>query len=245
MILPLVLSACRPTSSTTTLIVLAAASLTDAVTALSSAFEAQHPEIDVQASFAGSQTLRLQIAQGAAADVFLSANHDHVLALQADGHAGPGTVFARSRLALIVPARSGAITAFEDLPQAEKLVIGAATTPIGQYTQELLARASTAYGDDFVAAVRARVVSEEISVRLARARVQLGQADAAIVYQTDTDAAGLDTVAIPADINITADYHMAATATGHHATLWMDFLTSATGCALLHSHGFAVDSCEE
>lgn len=241
----LALAACQPVPSTTPLIVLAASSLTDAVEALSSAFESQHPEIDVLASFAGSQTLRLQIAQGAAADVFLSANLAHVHALQAEGLAGPSTVFARSHLALIAPDRPSAIARFTDLPQVERLVIGEAATPIGQYTAALMARAGEAYGADFVEAVRSRVVSEETSVRLARTRVLLGEADAAIVYQTDSHAEGITAVPIPADINITADYHMSATSTGHGAGLWMDFLTSATGCALLQSHGFAVDSCED
>ena len=240
----LTLLACEPAAPTTPLLVLAAASLTDAVTDLSTAFEEQHPEIDVQASFAGSQTLRLQIAQGAAADVFLSANHDHILALQADGLASPSAVFARSRLALIVPDRPASIARFADLPQVERLVIGEAATPIGQYTEALLERAGDAYGADFVEAVRERVVSEETSVRLARTRVLLGEADAAIVYQTDTRADGLATVPIPASLNITADYHMAATSSSGVAALWTGFLTSADGCALLQAHGFSATACE-
>ena len=240
----LALLSCSPAPSTTPLLILAAASLTDAVAELATAFEARHPGLDVQASFAGSQTLRLQIAQGAAADVFLSANHEHILALQADGRAGPSTVFARSRLALVVPDQPDTITRFAELPRAERLVIGEVATPIGQYTERLLARAGDAYGAEFVAAVRSRVVSAEPSVRLARTRVQLGEADAAIVYETDTGVEGLTAVPIPAALNVTADYHMAATSTSHGAGLWMDFLTSKTGCELLRSHGFLVDACE-
>lgn len=237
--------ACQQTDSPETLEVLAASSLTDAVADLESAFERAHPDIDVRARVAGSQTLRLQIEQGVPADVFLSANAEHMLALVESGHVVNSTVFAHSALALIVPTDNPAgITGLADLPRAKRLVLGAGAVPIGQYTAALLERAEDAYGPGFVEAVEAGVVSREHSVRLARARVVLGEADAAIVYQTDTDADGITAVPIPAALNPTADYHLGLIEpTSPAATLWVEFMASAEGCRVLSDHRFVVSPC--
>lgn len=240
----LALLGCHLGSSTASepLTVFAAASLTDAVAELESRFEAAHPGIDVRTSFAGSQTLRLQIEQGAPADVFLSADRSHMDALASAGHIEQRTVFARSRLALIVPTDNPAgITELADLTRAERIVVGASEVPIGGYTEDLLDR----LGADFAAAVQARVVSREHSVRLARLRVQQGDADAAIVYQTDIHAAGITPVALPDALSPVVDYHLGTTTgSSTHAALWADFVTGASGCTVLVAHGFKVESCD-
>lgn len=237
--------ACQPTTTAQTLEVLAASSLTDAIADLEVAFERAHPDIDVRTRIAGSQTLRLQIEQGAPADVFLSANAEHMVALVASGHVVQHTVFAQSALALIVPADNPAgITGLVDLHRAQRLVLGADTVPIGQYTAALLQQAAGTYGPEFATAIADRVVSREHSVRLARARVVLGEADAAIVYQTDTDTDGIVAVPIPAALNPTVGYHIGLLGpTSPTAALWMDFMDSAVGCQVLSGHRFIVDPC--
>jgi molybdate transport system substrate-binding protein len=237
--------ACQTTDAPVTLTVLAASSLTDAMTDLEDAFEAEYPDIDVQVGVAGSQVLRLQIMQGAAADVFLSADREHIDALQRDGHITRRSVFAHNTLALIVPDDNPAeITGLEDLPDALRVVVGAPEVPIGQYTAALLEQAEAAYGPGFAESVMQRVVSEEGSVRLARARVALGEADAAIVYRTDTDTEGIVEIPIPAALNITTDYHLGVLAPARpEALLWEAFLTAEAGCAVLAAHRFTVDSC--
>ena len=230
-----------------TLHVFAASSLVDAVGELAAAFEAHHPGVTVQASFAGSQTLRLQIAEGAAADVFLSASGEHVDALLASGHLTQRAVFAHNSLALVVPADNPAgLTDFSQLPGAARVVVGAEAVPIGQYTVALLDNAAATYGAGFAGAVRQRVVSEERSVRLARARVLLGEADAAIVYQTDTAHEGLAVVPIPPALNVRAAYHLGIVdADDPLARQWAGFLAGAAGCAVLSAHGFSVDACAD
>ena len=237
--------ACRPTTATQTLEVLAASSLTDAIADLEEAFEGAHPDIDVRTRIAGSQTLRLQITQGVPADVFLSANAEHMVALVASDHVVQHTVFAHSALALIVPtANPAGITGLVDLPRAQRLVLGADTVPIGQYTADLLERAAAAYGPGLAEAIADRVVSREHSVRLARARVVLGEADAAIVYQTDTDTDGVIAVPIPAALNPTVNYHIGVLRpTSPTAALWMEFMASAVGCRVLSDHHFVVGPC--
>ena len=63
------------------LTVFAASSLTEAFTELEILFEQRHPGADARISFAGSQILRIQIEEGAPADVFASADPLHVSAL--------------------------------------------------------------------------------------------------------------------------------------------------------------------
>ena len=118
-------------------------------------------------------------------------------------------IFAYNELVLIVPKDNPAsIREFEDLPRARRLVVGApcgsdrACTP-----RELLRRAEHAFGPAFASSARKRVVSEETNVRLVRAKVELGEADAAIVYRTDaTDR--VQTIEIPASLNVRAGYQI-------------------------------------
>ena len=93
--------------------------------------------------------------------------------------------------------------------------------------------------------VLARVVSEENNVRLVRAKVELGEADAAVVYRTDAVASGhVRQVSIPAELNVRADYPMGVvegSARRDLAARWISHVTSPEGHAILSRHGFSVD----
>ncbi len=240
--------------------VFAASSLTEAFAEMEQAFEAAHPDVDVLLNLAGSQVLRLQIEQGARADVFASANEEHAAALAGAGLAGPAETLAWNALVVIVPADNPAsIRAFADLPRAERLVVGHAAVPVGAYTRALLARAGTELGADFASAVRARIVSEESNVRLARAKVELGEADAAIVYRTDAIASErVHAIGIPPALAPRTRYVIAAvgdaavdvaaggdgtgargaTSSGSAARAFIAFARSPAGAAILERHGF-------
>ena len=240
--------------------VFAASSLTEAFAELEEAFESAHPDVDVLLNLAGSQVLRLQIEQGARADVFASANEEHAAALAGAGLAGPAETLAWNALVVIVPADNPAsIRAFADLPRAERLVVGHAAVPVGAYTRALLARAGTELGADFASAVRARIVSEESNVRLARAKVELGEADAAIVYRTDAIASErVHAIGIPPALAPRTRYVIAAvgdaavdvaaggdgtgargaTSSGSAARAFIAFARSPAGAAILERHGF-------
>lgn len=236
-----------PSDERTELAVFAASSLTEAFEELERGFEATHPHVDVQLTFAGSQVLRLQIEQGATADVYASADERHMQALVQGGHVSPPAVFAHNELAVIVPAnRSSSIQSFDDLDSADRLVIGAVHVPVGYYTQALFDRAAVHYGEAFAANLRANVVSEESNVRLVRAKVELGEADAAVVYRTDaTGSDRVGTVAIPDAINVHADYPIAVTVRTTHresATAFVNYATSRAGAATLKRHGFMTET---
>ena len=238
--------ACSPADSGDEVLhVFAASSLTEAFGDLGSAFEAAHPGTELSLSFAGSQVLRMQIEQGAPADLFASADPRHVLALVEAGQLRSPRVFARNELVLIVPLDNPAeIAAFEDLPRARRLVIGTKQVPVGSYSREVLRRADAVLGAGFEEAVLTRVVSEENNVRLLRAKVELGEADAAIVYRTDAAASErVRSIPIPSEIQVPAAYSIAVIEGSRHpepVERWLRLLFSEEGRALLAHRGFLV-----
>lgn len=227
--------------------VLAASSLTESFRELEQAFEAQHPNVDVRLTFAGSQVLRLQIEQGASADVFASANAEHMQAVIDAGRAAAGHVFAHNELVIIVPRNNPArIKDLADLTRASNIVIGTTNVPVGRYTQQMLERASNDLGPEFAAEVRRRVVSEESNVRLVRAKVELGEADAAIVYRTDAAASErLRMIPIRREHNVTASYPIARLTDAPHpseAERFVSYVLSSEGRGVLSRHGFVNDA---
>ncbi len=237
---------CTPAEAPRTLHVYAASSLAESFAAMEHAFEATHPGTDVVLAFAGSQVLRLQIEQGAPADVFASADPEHMRALVERGRVRDSRIFAHNQLVLIVPPDNPArIQSFRDLPRASRLVIGTKNVPVGSYAREALRRAEAAGQGGFVASVLARVASEESNVRLVRAKVELGVADAAIVYRTDTVAAErVRTIEIPTDLNVSADYSIGivdGASSTKLAEAWLAFVLSSEGRELLARHGFVAE----
>ena len=229
-----------------TLRVFAASSLTEAFGELERRFEDLHPDVRVSVVFAGSQVLRLQIEQDAPADVFASANPSHMQALVDAGLVVQAETFAHNRLVVIVPLHNPAgVASFEDLPRAERLVIGTPEVPIGRYTREALRRSAERLGPAFEQEVRRRVVSEETNVRLVRAKVELGEADAAVVFATDALASDrVKAVPLPEELDIQADYPLGVVARTRQPELaraWVEFVLGPEGRATLGRHGFVVD----
>ena len=230
-------------ASRTRLIVFAASSLTDAFNALEKGFETAHPEADVALSYGGSQVLKLQLDEGAPCDVFASADEAHMQELVQAGRAEPSQIFAENELTIIVPPDNPAeVQTLKDLTRAQRFVIGARNVPVGAYTRELLARTRASYGAAFEADVLSHVVSEEANVRLVRAKVELGEADAAIVYRTDASDK-VQRVSIPPELNVRARYPIARIAQAPQPELaraWVDYVLSPVGKAQLGARGFLV-----
>lgn len=211
----LLLTACAApdrAAAPTELVVFAASSLTDAFTDMAQAFEQQNPDTAVILNFASSSQLAVQIAEGAPADLFASANENQMQVAIAAGQvaAADSVPFATNRLTILVPADNPAqITALADLSRPGiQLVLAAPGVPARQYTDEMAGRMGAAFADPFYA----NLVSEEKNVRLVAAKVALGEADAAIVYNSDVtpDIAGrVQQIAIPDDQNVVAIYPMA------------------------------------
>lgn len=233
---------CADEPARETLSVFAASSLTDALGRVETAFEEARPDVDVQVTFAGSQVLRLQIEHGARADIFVSADERHVDALVEAGDLVEPKVVAYNELAVIVPRNRPGIERFEDLPHAERIVVGSPEGPVGAYTREVLQRARRELGEAFGAAVERNVVSEEPNVRLVRAKVELGEADAAFVYRSDVSGS-VEEVPIPESLQVRARYSAGVTRgsrTPQLAGSFLEHLRGAQGQATLSRHGFLV-----
>ena len=236
------------TARRATLTVFAAASLTDAFKEMGLAFEAEK-SVPVAFNFGASSQLRTQLQQGAAADVFASADQAQMDAARADGSiAGPDVPFARNRLVVIVPKENPARieSAAELARPGVRFVTAAPEVPIGAYTQSMFEAMSRidAFGSDFKDRANANVVSREPNVRQAVAKVQLGEADAAVVYLSDVTpqaAPDLTTIPIPDDVNTLATYPIALVAHGPQPELgraFVELVTGPVGRAILQTRGF-------
>lgn len=234
----------KSNSHTQTLTVFAAASLADAFDEIGLAFESQHPGLDVVLNYAGSQQLARQIVLGAPADVFASANQAQMQEAVKSGRVWmePRT-FARNRLVVVVPANNPLnIDSIGDLSRTGlQLVIADAVVPAGQYTRQFLAQASFAY-PDYSARVLTNVVSFEQSVRAVLTKVQLAEADAGIVYQSDLSKSNQITpLLIPDSLNATAHYPIAPLADSPLDSLaraFVDFVHTPAAQSILAQHGF-------
>lgn len=226
----------------------AAASLSGAFQVLGDAFERAHPETRVRFNFAGSQQLALQLEQGAEADLFAPADERWMTYARERGLlADRPAVFARNRLVVIVPAANPArLTRLQDLARpGVKLVVGAATVPVGTYTRRMLAGLTLASGfpADFDRRVLANVVSQEENVKAVVAKVELGEADAGVVYRSDATgeaAPRIRTLPIPESRNVTAEYPLATLCgapSPRAAAAFVRLLLGAEGRAVLRRFG--------
>lgn len=233
-------AACNRHEEPRELTVFAAASLREALEDLAKTFEAKSPGVKVHLNLAGSQELRTQIENGARADVFASADQKHMAALVKANLVAAPQVFARNTPVVIVPKGNPAqIESFQELAKAKKIVIGVPEVPIGAYALQILEKA----GGDFKQNVLANVASRELNVRQVLAKVSLGEADAGIVYRTDAIAGKdkLEVVAIPAEVNVVAEYPVAVLTKAPQAAAaqaFVDLLLSADGQKRLRAAGF-------
>lgn len=232
-----------------TITIFAASSLTNAFEDLAAQYRAAHPDTALLLNFGASSQLATQLLGGARADLFASADTVQIERVAAAGLlAGEPTRFASNALVLIAPADNPAgVTGLASLAQPGlKFVTAGPQVPIGRYTRDVLASAQAA--GDFPAgweqAILENVVSEEANVRQVLTKVQLGEADAAIVYQSDVTPNVQDALqlfSIPDAYNVRAQYPLALLRDAPNRTganSFMAWVLSAEGQAILAKWGF-------
>ena len=190
------------------LIVFAAASLTETLTAIGETYSAENPDVTFRFNFDSSGTLKTQIQEGADCDVFISAGQKQMNQLDSTASAEVNTegldfVDSDSRIDLLenkvvlcVPEGSDkGIDSFDALAEhlkAEDILfcMGNSDVPVGQYTQKIL----TYYDLDETALASAGVITYGSNVKEVTTQVTEGSVDAGVVYCTDAYSAGLTPV---------------------------------------------------
>jgi len=245
-------STSTPTPTRVTLNVFAAASLTGSFTEIGTAYQQQHSNVTVKFNFNGSQILEQQIANGAPADVFASADQTNMQKASNAGLVNTSQVFVKNRLVVIIPTSNpGNINSLKDLAKKGiKIDIEATAVPAGKYSRQALANLSQSpdYGSSYANEVLANVVSEEQNVKAVVQKVQLGEADAGFVYVTDVTPSVADKVKIidiPDPYNVIAQYPIAVVKSSPHpsdAQSFVDFVLSPNGQAILKKYNFIIIS---
>jgi molybdate transport system substrate-binding protein len=188
--------------------VAAGSSLTDVITRLGAAFEAQGGG-HVVASFGASSTLAAQFREGAPPGVFLSASPEWADEIERAGLAEPGTradLLANSLVAVIplrAKARPASLTDLAEPRFARIAVADMTAVPAGRYARAALEAAGV------LEALRGRLVAAQ-DVRGALAYAERGEADLALVYATDAAASARVEIAfrVPPDLHPRIVYPM-------------------------------------
>jgi molybdate transport system substrate-binding protein len=231
------------------LTVFAAAHFTEVFQEMKASLEESNPDLTITFSFASSTQLRVQLEQGARADVYASGDEKEMdLARDAGLLGSEAAVFAHDRLVVILPRDNPAdIETLQDLARpGVKLDLVNENAPAGAYAREFLQRASatSAFGTDFEQGALANVASEEENVKQVVAKVRLGETDAGICYASDVTpeaASDLLTIDIPGDLNPMAIHLIAVLKDAGNLTLarsFVDYVLSAEGQAILQAQGF-------
>ena len=225
-----------PSSLSGTINVFAAASLTSSFNALGAQFHQQHLGVVLQFNYAGTPTLVTQIEQGAQADVFASADTTNMDKLKGDGFTiGTPQFFAHNMLEIVVaPGNPKGINGLADLARPGVIYISEApTVPAGKYSLQALDKAGVAVTPK----------SLETDVKSVVSKIELGEADAGIVYTTDVTAAGnkVQGVQIPDQYNVVATYPIVAVKGTPNTAVddaFIAYVLSSSGQATLASFGF-------
>lgn len=185
-----ILAACAKTSTESDntksieLTVSAAASLKDAVGEIKKAYSKEKPNVTITYNFGSSGSLQKQIEQGAQVDVFVSAATKQMDALEDKDLIIKETRkdFLENKIVLIVPKDYLEVNDFKDLLADKVIRIGLGepkSVPVGKYAEEVLKKLG------ILDSIKSKAVYAK-DVKEVLTWVETGNADAGIVYETDT-----------------------------------------------------------
>ena len=195
-------------AETSTITVFAAASLEESLTKASGLFTDANPQYELSFNFDSSGTLKTQIEEGAACDVFISAGQLQMNQLDAEDTTGDNVDsldfidsasrfdILENKVALAVPeGNPKGIEGFDQLAELLRagdvfMAMGNADVPVGQYTRAIL----EFYGLDEAALAQAGCITYGSNVKEVTSQVSEATVDCGVIYQTDAFSAGLTVV---------------------------------------------------
>jgi molybdate transport system substrate-binding protein len=218
------------------IVVDAAASLTETFQVLGDQFHKENPGVTVTFNFGGSSALATQIVSGAPVDVFASASPTTMKTVtDAAATATDPVVFVRNRLEIAVPpSNPGKITGIKDFTDpAKTIALCAPEVPCGAAAALVFTTAGLTASPDTL----------EQDVKAALTKVELGEVDAAMVYRTDVASAGAKVkgIAFPEAGGAVNDYLIAplkASGSGKAASAFVAWVLSEHGRMVLSKAGF-------
>ena len=190
------------------LIVFAAASLTETLTAIGETYSAENPGVTFRFNFDSSGILKTQIQEGADCNLFISAGQKQMdqLDIMASADVNKDRLdfvdsdtrvdLLENKVVLCVPEGSDkGIDSFDALAEHLKaqdilFCMGNSDVPVGQYTQKILA----CYDLDEEALAAAGVITYGSNVKEVTTQITEASVDAGVVYCTDAFSAGLTPV---------------------------------------------------
>ena len=244
-------------SGKTELIVFAAASMTETLTAIKAKYEEANPGVTITCNFDSSGTLKTQIQEGADCDLFISAAPKQMNALDAscDKEKNPdGLDFVlqgsrvdllENKVALVVPeGNPKKIESFDQLAELLKdgkvfMAMGNSDVPVGQYTQKILAFYDLKEED----LAKAGLLTYGTNVKEVTTQVKEGSVDCGVVYGTDAFSAGLEVVDTAAKEMCGQVIYPAAvlniSKNPEAARAFLDYLTTEEAMAVFEAVGFS------
>lgn len=226
----------------------AASSLTQVVTDLIQAYEKEHPHVRIIPNYAGTNTLKMQIIEGADVDIFLSANEKYYRELESLELIAEGAEFARNKLCMIRHKDNDKVMTLEDVSESGlQVIIGHEDVPVGAYTIAVLNNLNEYYGKDYAGKVLANVVSKESNVKRIVTKINLNEGDAGFVYQTDiTQSVKENLMMIPIDdkYNVISHYYaglIKKEEEQEEAKALYDYIFQEKGKEILKNYGFMIE----
>jgi molybdate transport system substrate-binding protein len=223
-----------------TLLVSAAASLTEAMGDIEKLYKEDHPNVSFTFNLASSGKLQQQIEQGAPADIFISAAKGKMDALQEKDLIVNETRkdIVKNTLVLVVDKGNEDIKGFNDLEKARTIAIGEPeSVPAGKYASEALTNMN------LFDKLQSKLVYAK-DVRQVLAYVESGDADAGLVYQTDANISDKVKVVEVAAENTHSPlvYPIAVVKDSKNledAKAFVDFLSTDKAAAVFEKYGFS------
>ena len=201
-------SANKGDAKKSTIVVFAAASMTESLTRAGDQFTAANDQYELSFNYDSSGTLKTQIQEGADCDVFISAGQKQMNQMDITAASDVNTEgldlidhdtrfdILENKVTLVVSeGNPKSIQSFGDLASHLQagdilMVMGNSDVPVGQYTQKILAY----YNLDEEALASAGTITYATNVKEVTSQVSAGSADCGVIYQTDAYSAGLTVV---------------------------------------------------